>query len=430
MPVAPLGARRRRDVRRGDACSWSGPAAVRPGFGIFDEATADAVIEICETLDGLPLGIELAAARMAAMSAIEVRDRLGDRFRLLTGPEHGPDRQLDPPARRGVVLRPAGRRRARGPATRRRCSPAASTSPRSAPSPGRTTTSRPCGCSTRWCASPWSSPTTASRTTRYSLYETIRTFADDQLAETRAGHAARSARRALRRPRPARAGSGGTGPAGATRSTGSGTSWPTCGPRSGGAASVATWSVATDVAAHAALMGFSVELFETIGWAEALLDEATRADVRAAPSPVRRGGLRLLRRAGRGRDRPRPSRHRARGAIRATSPASPATRRSSRPSAQVYCGNLDRYVELTREVAALPGTHPGVRDRRLRRRAAVVGPGRRGARADRRRRSTAARELGNPYWVAYTLVDRRVGAVEGRPAARAGDLGRGRGLHR
>ena len=52
------------------------------------------MIEICETLDGLPLGIELAAARMAAMSATEVRDRLGDRFRLLTGPEYGPDRQL------------------------------------------------------------------------------------------------------------------------------------------------------------------------------------------------------------------------------------------------------------------------------------------------------------------------------------------------
>ena len=67
--------------------------AVRPGFGIFDEQTADAVIRICATLDGLPLGIELAAARMAAMSAVEVCDRLGDRFRLLTGPELGPDRQ-------------------------------------------------------------------------------------------------------------------------------------------------------------------------------------------------------------------------------------------------------------------------------------------------------------------------------------------------
>src|SRR3954470_3625416 len=67
--------------------------AARPGFGIFDQPTASAVVEICQTLDGLPLGIELAAARMAAMSAAEVRDRLADRFRLLTGPEHGPDRQ-------------------------------------------------------------------------------------------------------------------------------------------------------------------------------------------------------------------------------------------------------------------------------------------------------------------------------------------------
>ena len=50
--------------------------------------------EICETVDGLPLGIELAAARMAAMSAVEVRDRLADRFRLLQGSAPGPERQL------------------------------------------------------------------------------------------------------------------------------------------------------------------------------------------------------------------------------------------------------------------------------------------------------------------------------------------------
>ena len=53
-----------------------------------------AVAEICETVDGLPLGIELAAARMAAMSAVEVRDRLADRFRLLQGAAPGPERQL------------------------------------------------------------------------------------------------------------------------------------------------------------------------------------------------------------------------------------------------------------------------------------------------------------------------------------------------
>ena len=64
--------------------------AARADFGLQDSETAAAVIEICETLDGLPLGIELAAARMAAMSAVEVRDRLGDRFRLLKGSRRRP----------------------------------------------------------------------------------------------------------------------------------------------------------------------------------------------------------------------------------------------------------------------------------------------------------------------------------------------------
>ena len=57
-------------------------------------AGTDAVTEICVTLDGLPLGIELAASRMAAMSAIEVRDRLADRFRLLQGTTPAPERHL------------------------------------------------------------------------------------------------------------------------------------------------------------------------------------------------------------------------------------------------------------------------------------------------------------------------------------------------
>ncbi|OBF28373.1 cyclase [Mycobacterium sp. ACS1612] len=48
-----------------------------------DEAAA--VVEICRRLDGIPLAIELAASRMVSMTAVEVRDRLDDRFRLLVG---------------------------------------------------------------------------------------------------------------------------------------------------------------------------------------------------------------------------------------------------------------------------------------------------------------------------------------------------------
>ncbi|GAA3092875.1 BTAD domain-containing putative transcriptional regulator [Streptosporangium carneum] len=55
-------------------------AAVRPGFTLRDE-----VLEICERLDGLPLAIELATARLRSLGVEQVAARLDDRFRLLTG---------------------------------------------------------------------------------------------------------------------------------------------------------------------------------------------------------------------------------------------------------------------------------------------------------------------------------------------------------
>ncbi|WP_155769588.1 LuxR family transcriptional regulator [Mycobacterium asiaticum] len=57
---------------------------VRPDF-LVSESNAQAVAEICSRLDGMPLAIELAAARMRAMSAADIRDSLQDRFLLLTG---------------------------------------------------------------------------------------------------------------------------------------------------------------------------------------------------------------------------------------------------------------------------------------------------------------------------------------------------------
>ncbi|MGV9596055.1 BTAD domain-containing putative transcriptional regulator [Streptosporangium sandarakinum] len=57
-------------------------AAVRPGYAV--ESEADAVLRVCRTLDGLPLAIELAAARLRSLTAAEVAARLDDRFRLLS----------------------------------------------------------------------------------------------------------------------------------------------------------------------------------------------------------------------------------------------------------------------------------------------------------------------------------------------------------
>ncbi|MEU0762886.1 BTAD domain-containing putative transcriptional regulator [Streptomyces microflavus] len=60
-------------------------AAARPGFRTdTDEETAAACAEICRRLDGLPLAIELAAARLRMLTPRQIADRLDDRFRLLT----------------------------------------------------------------------------------------------------------------------------------------------------------------------------------------------------------------------------------------------------------------------------------------------------------------------------------------------------------
>jgi predicted ATPase len=89
-------------VRSLDAAAGIDSAAVRlfveraqsiaPGFSMVDGNEAAAVAEICQRLDGIPLAIELAASRMASMTASEMRDRLDQRFRLLVGSRRGLER--------------------------------------------------------------------------------------------------------------------------------------------------------------------------------------------------------------------------------------------------------------------------------------------------------------------------------------------------
>nr|WP_225955246.1 BTAD domain-containing putative transcriptional regulator [Kibdelosporangium phytohabitans] len=89
-PVEPLGL---PDENTALAAVWRSPAvallhdratAVRPGFTVDEHNLAD-VVRICRAADGIPLAIELAAARLRSMTTGQLADRLGDRFRLLTG---------------------------------------------------------------------------------------------------------------------------------------------------------------------------------------------------------------------------------------------------------------------------------------------------------------------------------------------------------
>jgi len=59
-------------------------AAANPNFQLTDQ-NASSVAQICRRLDGIPLALELAAARVRVLSAEQVAERLDDRFRLLTG---------------------------------------------------------------------------------------------------------------------------------------------------------------------------------------------------------------------------------------------------------------------------------------------------------------------------------------------------------
>jgi predicted ATPase/DNA-binding CsgD family transcriptional regulator/Tfp pilus assembly protein PilF len=68
-------------------------AGARPGFALTGGNTA-AVARLCRTLDGIPLAIELSAARVRALSVDQIADRLRDRFQLLdSGDRTAPLRQ-------------------------------------------------------------------------------------------------------------------------------------------------------------------------------------------------------------------------------------------------------------------------------------------------------------------------------------------------
>jgi DNA-binding CsgD family transcriptional regulator len=159
--------------------------------------------------------------------------------------------------------------------------------------------------------------------------------------------------------------------------------------------------VATDIAAHAALMGFSVQLFETLGWAEELLEAASKADVPRLPRLYTAAGYACF--AGRP-DAARQNAHRARELATDDryDPCPPGYSTFIEALGQVYCGELDRYVELTREVAERYGSERGYGL------ASYVDGLQSAGRVDEALAITeqsveVARRLGNPYWVSYAL---------------------------
>jgi predicted ATPase/DNA-binding CsgD family transcriptional regulator len=374
--------------------------AVRSDFGLREPETATAVTEICETLDGLPLGIELAAARMAAMSAAEVRDRLTDRFRLLQGSSPAPPRHLTLHSTVGWsydLLTDEEQDLLRSTSVFASGFELASV----VDVVGRgddIDTLRHLDSLVR------KSLVVADHAvprTRYLQFETIRQFAEDRLEETgslaatRDRHAEHFAGAAVEHWE----------------------HWDGPGWRDavdwverelGNLRAAYQWSarhdettVATDIAAHAALMGFSIQQFETLAWAEELLEPASAADVARLPRLYTGAGYAcFVGRAEAARDH----------AHRATELETDARYEACEPGyasfvealGSVYCGDLERYVELTGEVAHRYGRARGYGL------AAYVDGLQSCGRIDEALALTedsvgAARDVGNPYWIAYAL---------------------------
>jgi predicted ATPase/DNA-binding CsgD family transcriptional regulator len=314
--------------------------------------TAEAVVEICERLDGLPLGIELAAARTVSMSPVELRDRLADRLDLLSA-TRGPRRQqtlrstvawsydlLGDGER--VVLRTASVFQGGFELGAMMAVVGAGDEPALI------------DVVDSLVRKSLVIADHGSGTSRFVLLETIRQFAEDELAaagaleDTRARHAEFFAAEAVAR-----------------LDTWNGPGWRDSvdwvETELANLRNAYRWArsrdrvdVAVDIAAHAGLLGWSVQLFECVGWAQELAAEIRTADLPHLP--------RLFTAAAFGcfTGRPVESIDHARTAQALEAdpryvPYEPGLAGAVEALAQVYSGHLDRYIEAAERVVAHGG---------------------------------------------------------------------------
>jgi predicted ATPase len=245
-------------------------SAARP-----DEAAA--IVEVCRRVDGIPLAIELAASRMASMTAMEVRDRLHQRFRLLVGSRRGLERHQT--LRHAVawsydLLDDAER------ALLQRCSVFA----------GGFDLESACAITGSdddltvldlLDALVRKSLLVADRSagrTRYSMLETIRQFAEEQLAAGGASAEVRSAHARYFAGREADIMALWDSPRQREAYTWFAAEVPNLRAAFRWAADSGDLDTAATVATYATLLGYMAENFEAVAWAEELIEAARSVD--------------------------------------------------------------------------------------------------------------------------------------------------------
>jgi len=237
--------------------------------------------------------------------------------------------------------------------------------------------------------------------TRYRLLETIRQFANDRLAVDGDGETLRDRHAALFGRTTAARWERWNGPGWRPASDWVETELSNLRVAFRWSLERGDLDVATDVAAHAALIGAPAQLFETVTWAEELLGAATRADVARLPRLYTGAGFACF------SGRPVSAAEHAHTATELEArpgydPCEPGLAMFVEALARVYSGDLDRYVELAERVARLPGSArayglPAYVD-------GLQASGRNEEAVALSEESVAAaRDLGNPFWIAYAL---------------------------
>jgi predicted ATPase/class 3 adenylate cyclase len=372
-----------------------------PAFDLGNAERAEAVVEICQRLDGIALAIELAAARMASMTPQDVRDRLGDPFRLLSRPRRSVARHQT--LRQTVqwsyeLLSDAERE------VLRRCSVFAN----GFDVAGATHVCEPAGLDEYDVLQVLDSLVrksliTAERSVthaRYGFLETIRQYAHDQLdahgaaEEIRDRHADYFGKQSL-------------------------VFWETWnGPNQrsavdwldtefGNLRAGFSWArdrgnlvTAANIAAHSTIMAWSLQRFEPVAWVEEILDEAKTAELRCVPRLLSAASLCSYT----GREREALEYAQAAVALRHDPSYDPFDGWDLVWEANAYAnlGILDGFRRLAETIVGEPGwRHAGLAGRLYV--LPLMGEADQ-ARAIADDAVQATRQHGNPLWIAFALL--------------------------
>jgi predicted ATPase len=387
--------------------------SVKPDFAAGVSAETDAVAEICRRLDGIALAVELAAARMVAMSAQDVRDRLDDRFRLLAGGRRGLERHqtLRNTVQWSYDLLDDDER-----AVLHRCAMFAGGFDLAA------VTHLCDGLDEYAVLDQLDSLVRKSLVTtepaaghvRYGMLETMRQFAEEQLAATGAITAVRD--------RHARYFAGQAfayfamwdGPRQRVAADWVDVEYANLRAGFRWAADHGDLDTAVALAAHTTLLGYPLLRYEAVGWAEEILDAATAADVRQLPRLYTAASL--CSHIGRPHDAIGYA-HTA--VVLATDPRydafEPGISGYAEAVANIYAGQFDQALNVHAGLVGQPG---------LAHVAGLVGMlidlralGRFDeAQATAEEAVTAARAHGNPYWIAASLATSGLAFADADPA--------------